>query len=78
MKNFKIDWIFVIRLIAGIFFLYIGWQYKEWSASIMGVLWIVFASIAAFTKTGCGYTGCNTTLPTKKNEKTTIQFTEIK
>lgn len=78
MKNFKIDWIFVIRLVAGIFFLYIGWQYKEWSAGIMGVLWIVVAAVAAYTKTGCGYTSCSTKIPSKEIEKTSIHYSEIK
>lgn len=53
----KLDWVFIIRFIMGLPFLYMAYAFDDWFPAMFGAAIIATGIIAAFTKTGCGYTG---------------------
>jgi uncharacterized membrane protein YphA (DoxX/SURF4 family) len=53
--HLKMDWALLIRIIFGMSFIVIGFQFKDWMPGIFGSVIIIIGIIAAFSKTGCGY-----------------------
>lgn len=79
----KIDFVLVIRLIAGVLFVWTGWEFKDWTPAIFGFAWIGVGIYASITQTGCGYNGsCGVPMSPRRPARGAtnadeVEFTEL-